>query len=469
MIKFNVIEITKNSDYKKLLDVVSSTHINKDVVNDCKKFIGTKADTILIEYPYYDNEYLSTFYSHYSQKFKKFPKECYRIHFEKGDEYLGCTVLRPTPEKTKFGKTFLNPKVVIKGEAYLMLGKINLHIYGTPQEIEVFPWKRQETDISCCAHTAAWTILKYYGNKYHNYLDTTIGSVVEKVHNDWGRKTPSLGLTPNQVSDVLKEYGFSPIIIEGGQVERQDELLAYIESGIPMVGFINLSPKNHAVSVIGHGEIDYKLLDDPETISAIVDNKTGVILHSRLIKSLYVMDDRIFPYTKVPKSIASANYGVEYGFGQMDFAVIPLYNRMQLSYREVCNRMQTWIKAKVINIGDTPVCRIYITSSNSLKRKTSESDDMDELLKGIILSLSLPKFVWCIDFASPEQYKEGKTSARILVDTTSATSEKEPWILRHDSGKIQYKDNDEDKGYVVKRKIKPYSMYINNLKYVKGE
>ena len=90
---------------------------------------------------------------------------------------------------------------------------------------------------------------------------------------------------------------------------------------------------------------------------------------------------------------------------------------------------------------------------------------MNCVLKKIILRLSFPKFVWCIDLAGVNNYKQGLTSGRIIVDATSATIEKEPWILRHDMERVEYRDYDEDPNqkYIFDVDVEPYEIYINNL------
>lgn len=159
---------------------------------------------------------------------------------------------------------------------------------------------------------------------------------------------------------------------------------------------------------------------------------------------------------------------VKYGVNELYYAVVPLYNRMQLAYREVYDRMVLWLKANVMKWEKVNVCRIYITSANSLRYRAVSSSTMPQVLKDVIQTLSLPKFVWCIDLAGIENYKKGLTTGRIIIDTTSATWEKEPWIMRHDMEKVQYKDYDEDPNYVYTKKIAiaPYKMYENNLKHI---
>lgn len=469
MIKFTVISIKAEKDYDTLRNSIPKHLVNEEVINFLKKNIGLKCDTINIEYPYSDSDYLSTYYDHYAQKFKKYSKDCCRLHFEANDEYYGYITLRPTVNETKIGKTYLAPQLLIKREAYLILGDFYAHTHGQEMLIKCFPWKKQQTDISCCAHTSLWTIIRYFGHKYPNYSDSTIGKIVEKAKSDWGRETPSLGLNPIQVSDVFKEYGFSPIIVseeKSGDYVFLDEILAYVESGIPMIGF--LSPQEHAVSIIGHGKMNYEKLDNPDAIKQLIDPNSGTIPHTRLINSLYVMDDRFFPYSEVPVGLPDKKSDVDYGINQLCYTVVPLYNRMQLTYREVYRRMIVWLKAKVMKWEKLCISRIYITSSNSLKRNAMQSTTMPDDLKDVIISLPLPKFVWCIDLAGIENYKKMLTSGRIIIDTTSATWESEPWIMRHDMEKIQYKDYSEDSEHIYTKKVKmnPYHIYENNLIHI---
>lgn len=470
MIKITIVSIQKENDYDELKKIVPPNLIDDKVIYCLKKYIGRKCDTIQVEYPYYDSDYLSTYYSHYAQKFKQYSKKCCRLHLEANEKYYGYITLRPSIEGTKLGKTYIEPELLLYKDAYLMISNFTAHVIGQKLEIRCFPWKRQQTDVSVCAHTAVWTVIRYFGNKYKNYADTTIGDIVEKVENDWGRKTPSLGLNLVQISDLFKQYGLSPLIIGGDKTSSKifiDEVISYIESGLPVVGF--LSPQDHAISIIGHGEIDYDKLDNLDDEPDLLDKNANVIPHSKLINSLYVMDDRYFPYREMSKGLPDKYSDLEYGINELYYAVVPLYNRMQLSYRDVYDRMVVWLKDEEMKWEKINVCRIYITSANSLRKKAIMSDTMPQILKDIIQTLSLPKFVWCIDLAGIENYKKGLTSGRIIVDTTSATLEQEPWIMRHDMYKVQYKDYDEDPNFVISKEedLKPYNIYENNLIHIK--
>lgn len=466
MICFDEVKIEVIDDYFNLNEVISNELIDEDVIRRLQDYIGLKCKKVLVEYPYFDKDYLSTYYAHYAQKFRSYSKWCCRLHIlGEEDEYYGNVVLRPTIEGTRIGGTYLVPEILIREKAYLITTDINFHVLGNDMKCNCFPWMMQETDIDVCAHVALWTILRYYGTKYTNYSDTTMGEIIAEIEEDWGRKTPSNGLTPIQISNLLKKHSFTPIVRKNNKDIQGlflNEVIAYIESGIPIIGI--LSPKQHAVSIVGHGEINYEILGDDIARQRIAEKGTEVVLHSKLINSLYVMEDNFFPYRVVGKDLPTSESDVDYFLQEIVYAVIPLYSRMQLVYNEVYYRYLALVKAKVMNWNEKHVARIYITSSNSLKREAFQSVNMNGILKDIILGMNLPKFVWCIDIASDELYKDNKTEGRIIIDTTCGTYETDIWILMHDSKEIRYYDMVENRRKETAAIIEPYDCYVNNLK-----
>lgn len=456
--------ITKLDDYDLLKAMINPDYIEDSIVEKLKKYLGLRCKKIVIEYPYRDKDYLSTYYRHYSQKFRDFSKDCYRLHIcMVDDEYAGYLLLRPTVEGTRIGTTYLDPRVLLKEKAYLMLSDFKVHMFGEDFTCRSFPWMMQETDITVCAHVALWTVLRYYGNRHANYADCTMGQVVDFVKEDWGRKTPSGGLTPLQVADVLKSYEFSPIVRGSEKIRSDmflDEIIAYVESGIPIIAFI--ATKQHAVSIMGHGELDYKRLDDP-WLNRIKD-VNGIVLHSKLIDSLYIMEDNYFPYRAITKQLPTKDSDVDYHMKEISYAVIPLYPRMQLVYNEVYERFVSLVQAGVMAWEDVKVTRIYITSSNSMKRFFRKSVDVEATLKEIVCELQMPKFVWCIDISGVDNYKKGLTSGKLIVDTTSSTHEREPWLLMHDSTCVKYQS--EGAYWQQQIQINPYGHYVNNLEEI---
>ena len=474
MISFNRININTLDDYKKLRDYVDKTHIDDITISTLRDHLGTDISSIIVEWPYYDRDYLSSYYIHHSKKLKEYSKYCYRLHFiSKENTYVGYSLLRPVMPGRHLGRTYLDPKIVIKEQAALISGKYSSHFLGEKFEILGFPWMMQETDITVCAHIALWNILRYYGTKYPHYESPSLGDVVEKVHAEWGRKTPSIGLTPVQVSDVLSAYDFFPIIrgfSRDNIQELTDELLVYLESEVPVIGMSDVN--QHAVTFVGRGAYNYNLLKDDFFIRKHKSQKGNFILSTQLINSTYVMDDNLFPYARVDR-LASKQSDAAYSIGEMTYLVIPVFERMQLAYHKLYGRIEALFSSKGTNYNSFAwqdglhVVRIYIASANKLKSTIAHLEGINEILRDAIVRLPLSRFVWCVDISTPEEFEQEKISGRILIDTTAGTNESEPWLLMHDNRHIMLYDtmphNKTPKMIMQYTDIRPYEMYKGEL------
>ncbi|MDY4206780.1 MAG: hypothetical protein SOX85_04665 [Lachnospiraceae bacterium] len=456
MIEYRTVEIRQIEDYDQLLKELPSQFLNCPYVSiwmdELKQRIGTKVTMLLIEYPYYDSEYLSSYYRFYSKKFKNYGKKSCRIHFKANDRYMGYISLRPTTHYLNFSKSYLEPSFLIQDNAYIMLSEFQAHIYGTDYNILAFPWMNQQRDFSICAHVAVWEILKYYGNEHTGYRDITIGELVEQIKESGQRKLPSNGLNLQQIADIFRIYQATPIILKkekGREKFFYKSLLTYVESGIPIVGALN--SQEHAIAIIGHGMIDGDLLS----------KKNGLIETTDLCTSLIVNDDNYLPYS----SIYYESYGKKdqnYYIDDIDFAVVPLYNRIHLEYDILYEKLDTYLKTELLKEYGDMVVRVYLTSATSLKGKTSEDLEMNRLLKDTILRLEMPKFVWCIDLSTKEEYLERKVSSKIIVDSTSCEGDNIPFLLIQNRREIYYLS--EDKWHKIIEAVEPYNMYRNNLK-----
>lgn len=474
MISINEIKIETLDDYKKLKDYVDKTHIDDLAISMLSDHLGLKISSILVEWPYYDRDYLSSYYIHHSKKLKEYSKYCYRLHFiAAGRTYIGYSLLRPVMPGRYLGRTYLDPKIIIKEKAALITGEYSSHIFGEKFDIFGFPWMMQETDITVCAHIALWNVLRYYGTKYPHYESPSLGDVVEKVHAEWGRKTPSIGLTPVQVSDVLSAYDFFPIIrgfSRDNIQELTDELLVYLESEVPVIGMSDVN--QHAVTFIGRGAYNYELLKDDFFVRKHKFKKGNFILSTQLVNSTYVMDDNLFPYARVDR-LGSKESDAAYSIGEMTYLVIPIFERMQLAYHKLYGRIETLFAFKGKNNysfswqDGLHVVRIYIASSNKLKAFIAHMSGINEMLKEAIVRLPLSRFVWCVDISTPEEFEQGKISGKILIDTTAGTNESEPWLLMHDDHHIMLYDTmpQDKKPRMLMRftDIQAYEMYKGDL------
>ncbi|NTV49968.1 MAG: hypothetical protein HGB32_11415 [Geobacteraceae bacterium] len=463
MIDSEILEINSLDDYDQLLRIIGNeTYITNTLVDELKERIGLKCKRVVVESLYRDYDFSSIYSSFYSKKHKFLPKECYRIHFFTDRDvdlsekhYGGFMVLRPSAIGDSRGRSHLKPELLVEAQkSFIMWATSKSHILGEKYEVEAFPWMAQETDISRCAHSAAWSIIRYFSEKYSHYKKRSINDIVEMTPLYLNRKTPSEGLTLVQLSDIFAAAGFHPLILSKGKTPESEEkfyasIFAYIESGIPIVAA--LPKQEHAISIIGHGEINQQKVDNYKA--------TSPTLSYHFIDSLIAIDDNFLPYRIVEKT-ASAT--IKYGIEDIGYALIPLYEKMFLPADIVIKHAKYFLETKQIDVPDDVIIRPYITSSRSLKCRTKENATINNDLKEIILKTPMPQFVWCVDISTVEEYKQHKNSARLIIDVTAATDEIHPWILTHDSKSVFYYTLGE--GFIQEDLvIAPYDMYKNNL------
>lgn len=471
MIDFAKVEIKDKDDYDQLLDIIDDTHINKEVVESIKEYIGTKCKALLIEYPYYEKDYLSTYYNFYSKQHGIHSKLCFRIHFfgelnesSNKREYYGYISLRDGIKDSKIGKSYLSPKLLLEQEAYLMLDDFSADVYGEKMFVKAFPWMKQETDVSVCAHVAMWSILRYYGNRYKGHRDTVMGEIVDMVQNDRGRKIPSRGLTPDQIVDTLDLYNFSPVLL-GDEYHKLhyflNEIIAYIESGIPVVATMN--KKRHAITLVGHGKVDYERLDG--NLDVLKEPNSDIILHSSLITTVYAVDDNHFPYRQIDPTVPISDKEIDYALGEINYLIVPYCQKVLLGFNEIYEKFMEIVRQKSMRWDGTRVCRIYLTSGNSFKEKISGNSLINEELKKRILLMDMPRFIWCIDLATIEESKKGLMSGMVIADSTAGTQDENPWLLMHDAFSINAVEYGRELRH-ISCNIEPYYIYVNNLKNI---
>jgi hypothetical protein len=465
MINYEILEINRLEDYDQLLAIINNpVYINSDLVNELKARISLKCKRIVVESLYRDFDFSSIYSSFYSKKHKFLPKECFRIHFFTDVDlstagYGGFMVLRPSAIGDNRGRSHIKPELLVEtDESFIMLAPSRSHIVGVKHEVKAFPWMAQETDISRCAHSAAWSIIRYFSDKYAHYKQRSINDIVEMTPRYLNRKTPSEGLNFLQLSEIFTAAGFHPLFLKKGDKPESKNrfcasIFAYIESGIPIIAAL---PKlEHAISIIGHGEINQQKIVDY--------NATSPTLSYHFIDSLIAVDDNYLPYRLVKQA---ATTRTAYGIEDIEHVLIPLYEKMFLPADIVIKYVKAFLDTKQITVPDNVIIRPYITSSRSLKSKTRLNDTINNDLQEIILKTPMPQFIWCVDISTIEEYKQHKNSARLIIDVTAATDDINPWLLVHDANTVFYYDIQE--GWIQEDiAIEPYKMYKNNLEEVR--
>ena len=145
-----IVKIDSGADYSKLWDVVSEDFLSADLLDLMRNSLNTKIRSILIEYPYVDKDYRSTYYGFYSKRHREYGKFCFRLHlFEEvmdglqdlpalTPHYLGSMVLRPT-EVTPLGRTLLSPSAIAGLQGFVAEASFENNLMGIPLQVKTFP------------------------------------------------------------------------------------------------------------------------------------------------------------------------------------------------------------------------------------------------------------------------------------------------------------------------------------------
>ena len=458
MISINIVEIAVPDDYDKLEPLVPDDVYNiKAVIQELKGRIGTSAKKVVVEYPYNDHDYNSVYSSYYTKQHKARPKECYRFHFFAGGEtdqenYRGFVVIRPSFINSSIGRAQLDPRLLVStGSAFIMQSnRFSANLAGERFDVSSFPWMAQETDVAICAHSAVWSIIRYFSQKYPHHQQLILDDVVQKAPIYLNRKIPYDGLNFFQISSILSQAGFHCLFlakeIHGDEVLNNVKI--YIESGIPVIA--GIKRRQHAVVLVGHGRVDHAKLNG---------SASSYTLSTSLIDTLIAIDDNYLPYVEVG---AADNCG-GYNISDIDYAVVPLYEKMFLPANIMLSKVTSLIDKGGHGFPANPVLRPYLTSSRSLKKRASESGDMPDTLKELVLAVEMPKFVWCVDICTEDEFKQGLCSSRVIVDATAGTYDPNPWLLIHNDNRTTYYDRLDQAWRFKTEPVSPYQIYRNNL------
>lgn len=186
-----------SSDFSQLSDHLSLEFDPKNVAKMLSSTASSAVAAVLIEYPYVDKDYRSTYYNFYSKKGRFYNRQCVRLHFfrtgvslienfqlEPSDDnvlsnyYFGFMVLRPTWSWT-IGRTTLSPTFLKSFAGHVMVAQHKVHLLGRRINVSGFPWMQQHTDIAVCAHVACWSILRYYSERFSGNREYLIHDMAE--------------------------------------------------------------------------------------------------------------------------------------------------------------------------------------------------------------------------------------------------------------------------------------------------
>lgn len=446
---FEWIEIAREADYQQLEDHLPTEEFGlRSVIEQLQLHVSGAVGSILVEYPYVDKDYRSTFYHYYSKKGGHYSPDCARIHFlgkgwrvgkeplaflkpdgtladdsiEQG--YFGFMVLRPTRAYT-IGRTVIAPQAVADMSGKLIVSSHKAHILGHRTGVRGFPYMQQHGDIAVCAHTACWAILRHYSERYSLYPEVLLHQISQLGREfNPGGLLPSLGITYVDAERIFAAAGTFPLFVPRLQDEDAfyTELVTYVDSGFPLFGV--QTERRHAVAVVG-----YRMSD---TIQA--EPHDGHESLWNYVSDLLVIDDNRFPYRPVGRHAGEIGYDVR----AFDAFIVPLPEKIFLPASAVITLARDLTDAPVDHfesLADTPhlVVRHFLTTTAAWHRHIRKSiGTLPHHFSRAALDLAMPQFIWVVEYATREQWAQHNVEARLILDAT-AGKEPFPAFLLHDA------------------------------------
>ena len=395
----NIIEIKTCLDIAELQKMVGKAYLSDHAFSLLDRSLSKSISQFLVEYPYVDKDFRSTFYSDFSKRHQRIERNSFRVHlFGKNEEYFGFVTLRNTPP-FNIGRSYINPSAASVNSGHFLTTAFKCHILGRPMTIDAFPWMQQDANISRCAQVSIWAIARYYSEKYPYYAEHTIQQIFN-LASSYTRKIPSKGLTIENISSIFSSIGFYPEIylseIIGDRKLFNELIYIFIESGIPFVA--GLRTKRHAITMIGHTKIAYEN-----------DEKEDIIPVSDLVQGYYSVDDNLMPYSIVGSS-------GKHSINDVDAIIVPLYEKMYVDVLTLLSRTLPEIENNILP-HRRMLRRVFMTSSTSFKRFIFNSC-LDEEYKSNLLLLKMPKFIWIAEYIAKKDYPE-YTHSRFIFDATA--------------------------------------------------
>lgn len=510
--------INSESDFLKLgieIDNIQRGYLTKD----CNGNLGTISEIksnlwinnfkmkVIIEYPYYDREYLNEYSNYYCKRFNIPSNKTFRLIFysenNNNKELMGYIVLVPTSALNHIGRISFKPKFLINS-ANLMLTDCKIHIDGEKEVFPMFPHARQY-GLTACGHVSIWAVSKFAGSSWDRYSDKNFEQIVNTVNivNPKTKISPP-ELTVAQIAGVLADFGYRPLFkprTEDSQDEFLSELYSYIDSGVPLV--LLDSKYNHALVGIGYQRTKsyqfeasiFKSLATYEKNNCSISNLYSTTLQPTNAKkkikvysdkifysSVIINDDNSFPYRRITlcdNNLSNSNR-TDLSLLNLFGFVVPLYPKINIEYSDVKDHSEILIKRKGLELGfvkdnqEDVFVRIFLAPANKCRehiRLQKENNIFANKIHEALRKVELSKLCWVIEYSSYEEQKEDNISGFSLIDSTCSFNDENIILFNCGHKGIEYFNDDENKYFVESISIKgndKFSLkkYNKNLQYV---
>ena len=500
-VSFKIGPLTQEADWQQLASLLGGVSpVVKSVIHH---LMLLNVNSYLIEAPYIDRDYSSDYRFFYAQTFKTYDRHCERIHFFAEDvskifaienwservralqetskrSYCGFCVVRPLP-KASIGRSALKmrgPEGAGLESVITCRADIRANLVGAELDVCGAAFMQQDSRVGACAQIAIWTGARHMHQRYtYDWLSVAdITKFAAPTTADEATSLPAGSdfLTSERMIRAVSEMGFQPLCFKGTNRDIGEQILPYVESGLPVI--LGLSIPNlhigHAVTVIGRV---FSKLKNPTT-SKPIDFVAGFIVH----------DDQAGPYKVIPArpgvtcikdedtverrtATGPLRFNLEdHGVFAMALMPIRAFSTARAAEITAQSRIDSAvsqihkIKAQISKTGDINplldeliaaraakklILKTYLTSADGYRRHIARSSASD-MLKDVLLKVHLPHFAWVTEIFTVDSYNNPSSGLRrifghSLIDATSSGREVVGLLMLHLPGVVFLRDVNE--------------------------
>ena len=444
---------------------------------------------VVVEYPYVDKVYRNSYYRYYSGKAKPVSRDCIRlsffidtdptivgnpmIHEIWEQQYRGFMILRPT-ELNIVGRNAISPDIYKENNFQICKTEIPASVNGLKVSVEAFPASSQDSETMVCAETAVWATMEYFGNRYAEYSPVRPSHIIKLLRNQsFSRQLPSDGLTSEQICYLFKNMNFQPILrpILGSDSDY-GMISSFVESGIPVVlSITNYVDETypvedrigHAILCIGHEQVTEENINQ-----AVSEDINGIsFIDYNNVKKRFVYIDDNYPAYRMDylESPAESYSEKKWKDCKIRYAAYPLYEKILLMPYAVKNMATNFIQyLHGVKDGREISLRTFLASSRSYKDYVCRNN-MPKEMKGMILNLYLPKFIWVVELSTRDGLKNNYAEGLLIFDSTEPKlANLTPLELMYYNGQAVYKDDRRILKSVINLPAVQFGCYRNNLR-----
>lgn len=395
------------------------------------------AQTLLVQESVRDPDFLAEHEAFYSKQHRVISRLCLRLHtfaaavpvppageaidargvlefldaLAEPNRYLGFVTIRPL-RHAPIGASILlpaHPGDVTCHESF------PVHIAGKDFQICGTPYLQQDNAVGACAQASIWialrTQMKRVGNTAYNPADLTRAATrymaLDRVFP--GRQ----GLIIEQMLEAIRSSGHDPLTLTcdvtppnvtttAAQVIEQ--VLPYVESGLPVIATLFPPGGGHAVVCIGRQLAAHPISDTGRVMAPLgIEYRVA----SAWVQALVIHNDNTGPYLPLESGDA---HGAAYCLEHAKNLIVPLPEAVHMTAKEAeqsalkalaftCILLSQYDTSKPMRL--TPegeiVLRTFLVRRHAFRRWALQDEELDPALRDLYRTMEMPRLAWFVE------------------------------------------------------------------------